>query len=168
MAGKNFSCEDLKIDLLSNEVETRIGSDLYYKYQEGIKKDLQQYFARYVKEKEGGNIERYQRHIGNDKLQDEMLDDYLSKGKSDYSALDIAKLEYIGVLPAELRSTDSLAAKVREVMNMPAYRKQVYIKQVQGGKAVRCINEKAVFEIFRCRDIQDLLSKQSAKAAKKT
>lgn len=152
---------DLKLDMLSQEVETRIDSYLYFNFKTGIEADLHSYVERYIAQ----NSKAYQRKCDDEEWREEFIEKYLRKTQHDFSAKDIAlrSLRHFALPPIEAMSVGSLEKKIRTLMDTD-YKDQVYIKTVQGNKAVRCVRIRVADTIERCEEVRTLIDKQIRKA----
>lgn len=94
---------------------------------------------------------------------------YFKKTTADYSAKDIAKrsLTRIGIPPIETMSRESLEKAVLSLFNSEEYKGEVYIRRVQGGNIIYCVNFDTAQKIENHKIITELINKQVKKAVQK-
>lgn len=159
-------CAMVSLDEFCDDFLNWFDADLSVKYQNGISQNV----VLFIKQRYPSALDSIENPTTVDTklLGKNFANVYMKKYPQDLSAWDLAckALNHVG-LPPEGMSVESLEKKIREVLDCPEYINQTYIKRVQGGANVFCLNCALELEITSHEDVVKLIRKQIAKAEKK-
>lgn len=160
----------IAFDEFSDKFCWKIKEQFYEKYQSGIKKNLK----TWLQEKypsliacRNGQLE-VDKKLTNNTFGVAVGKEYFKKEKQDFTVMDFAynaynPLRYLGALPIENMSVESMEKRIRNIFDSPKYIDQVYVKLTEDGKSVTCLSSALLNEIISHKEVHELIEKQKAK-----